>query len=53
MLRVGLNLTKNNDKFIKLQNQLIQNLDNPEQFQLINQFSLGRRFKNRVLLLIK
>ena len=36
MLHVGLHLTKNNSKFIKLQNELIQKLDNPKQFKFIN-----------------
>ena len=35
MIRVGLHLTKNNDKYFELKNSLINQLDNPSQFDFI------------------
>ena len=35
MLKVGLHLTKNNDKYIELKNRLINQLDNPKEFNFI------------------
>ena len=35
MLKVGLHLTKNNDKYIELKNRLINQLDNPKEFNFV------------------
>ncbi len=35
MLKVGLHLTKNNDKYIELKNRLINQLDSPKEFNFI------------------
>jgi len=35
MLKVGLHLTKNNDKYIELTNRLINQLDNPKEFNFV------------------
>jgi len=47
MIRVGLHLTKNNDKYIELKNRLINQLDSPKEFNFI-QLSSNNDIKTHI-----